>query len=106
MKTEQLPKQCVLAANASAMVDTLFIGPRTADGYIVRKNARSVDFHAFGHDLTLNRHGVVCHRSKTPEGKTWYRFTNTNEWPLDMRETETFADSLTITRDHKGRIYR
>lgn len=59
---------CTLAPNASTLVESLFTPGGTPDGFIRKKSKRSVDFFAFGHELTLNTHGVVCHRSKQPDG--------------------------------------
>lgn len=66
------------AAHAKSLTQPVAFSDGTTGsyvGYVERRRPSSVDFVWSGKTMTINNQGVICSRSKTSEGKTWYGYT-------------------------------
>ncbi len=82
-----------IARNQTEFLNGLFTGPKTADGFIVRKLKRGIKLWALGEDYVLNQDGVFCLATKL-NGQTWYSYGGRLNAALSMTQRAELADNI------------
>jgi hypothetical protein len=69
----------VIAPNRDAFLNSLFTGPKTADGYVIKRYKRRVDVFLAGQTVSVNTH--LCWIQQCKENKHWF-FANIPQWGI------------------------
>lgn len=64
-----------MARNLDEFLGSLFKGPTTFDGYVIKKKKDGqIKLWAWGENYVLNLDHVFCLATKLPDGRTWYSY--------------------------------
>lgn len=78
-----------------------------AEAQVEKVLKRQIDFNVRGKSYTLNAHGVLCWRTRKPDGSTWYSFlSSVDELFQGLNDAHQFASEVAITRDHIGFAFK
>lgn len=77
------------------------------DAQVEKVLKRQIDFNVKGKSYTLNTHGILCCRSRNPDGSTWYSFlSSVDQLFQGANDDHQLASEVSVSRDHIGFAFK